>query len=581
MNQNPAEIASEKALAELYDAIDKKQSFRLEAGAGAGKTYSLIKALKYVIEKQFRNLQKKNQQVACITYTNVAKDEINSRTDNSPVVLAETIHGFCWGVLKGLQKQMREYIPRISSKWKERIEEIGGITSQMIVYDLGYPKATEKEITLHHDDVIKIFTYFLSKDKFINLIKSRYPILFIDEYQDTNKALAEALIKFIILPKQNILIGLFGDHWQKIYGSNVIGEIKEHDDLILEIGKNANFRSDRLLVEALSRMRPELKQNEVDPDSEGEIGVYLTNSWKGVRKTSNHWQGDLPDEVAHQSLINIKVELAHWNFDPEHTKILMLTNNVLANEQGYVRIAKLFSRDSDDYLKKNNHYIKFLIDTVEEVAKYFERRKYGEMFKVIGTRTPKLKNQQDKRLWDTGLNRLLELRDAGNIGDIIDLLKETGYPKLSSKVEQQEAKYSELMEIPVEDLGDNTRFFNRIKGLRSINYSEIIELSKYLDDKTPFSTKHGVKGAEFENVLVVCGRGWNHYNWDNFLTWANNGIPNGKEPAFERNRNLFYVCCSRPKKRLAILFTQKLSNDSITTIENWFLEGNVHELVVH
>ncbi|WP_282013918.1 UvrD-helicase domain-containing protein [Marinifilum flexuosum] len=580
MNQNPAEIAAEKALSELFGAIDRNQNFRLEAGAGAGKTYSLIKALKYVIENKSRDFQKKNQQIACITYTNVAKDEINSRTDNNEIVLAETIHGFCWGVLKGLQKQMREYIPQISNRWNKRIEEVGGLSNQTVIYDLGYPKATEKEINLHHDDVIKIFTHFLSKDKFVHLIKSKYPVLFIDEYQDTNKDLAEALIKYIIVPKQNMLIGLFGDHWQKIYGNNVIGEIKDYDDLILEIGKNANFRSDRLLVNALSRMRPELPQNEVDPGSMGELDVYLTNSWKGVRRTENHWQGDLPEDIAHQSLTNIKEELKHWDFSPEKTKILMLTNNVLANEQGYVRIAKLFARDTDDYLKKNNHYIKFLIDTVEEVAKYFEDRKYGEMFKVIGTRTPKLRNQHEKRAWDSDLKRLLEVRKNGTIGDIIDLLKETGHPRLSSKVEQQEAKYMDLKELSKEELGDNEKFFDRIEKIRSIEYTEIIELSKYLDDKTPFSTKHGVKGAEFENVLVVCGRGWNHYNWDNFLSWYNNGIPKDKESAFERNRNLFYVCCSRPKKRLAVLFTQQLSGDSISTLNNWFLEENIKELKI-
>ena len=27
-------------------------------------------------------------------------------------------------------------------------------------------------------------------------------------------------------------------------------------------------------------------------------------------------------------------------------------------------------------------------------------------------------------------------------------------------------------------------------------------------------------------------------------------VPSGKQASFERNRNLFYVCCSRPKKRL-------------------------------
>ena len=32
-------------------------------------------------------------------------------------------------------------------------------------------------------------------------------------------------------------------------------------------------------------------------------------------------------------------------------------------------------------------------------------------------------------------------------------------------------------------------------------------------------------------------------------------IPKGKEGSYERNRNLFYVCCSRPKKRLFFFVT--------------------------
>ena len=107
----------------------------------------------------------------------------------------------------------------------------------------------------------------------------------------------------------------------------------------------------------------------------------------------------------------------------------------------------------------------------------------------------------------------------------------------------------------------------------------MIALASFIDDKTPFSTKHGVKGAEFENVLVVCGRGWNNYNWSQFLEWANNGVPKGKEDSFERNRNLFYVACSRSKTRLAVLFTQFLTKNALATINNWFGTENVTGLM--
>src|SRR5690606_22840222 len=107
--------------------------------------------------------------------------------------------------------------------------------------------------------------------------------------------------------------------------------------------------------------------------------------------------------------------------------------------------------------------------------------------------------------------------------------------------------------------------------LRNVPYSEIKALRKYLDGHSPFETKHGVKGAEFENVLVIVGRGWNQYNFGEMLALAGaKQIPAAKEVAFERNRNLFYVACSRPQRRLAILFTQQLKFEAIQTLEAWF-----------
>ena len=97
---------------------------------------------------------------------------------------------------------------------------------------------------------------------------------------------------------------------------------------------------------------------------------------------------------------------------------------------------------------------------------------------------------------------------------------------------------------------------------------------------SPFETKHGVKGAQFENVLVVVGRGWNRYNFNEMLELAQQGaqIPAKREAAFERNRNLFYVTCSRPKRRLAVLFTQELSDTAIQTVGNWFGGDNLEPL---
>ena len=576
---NPALEAAKQASEEMFQAINSNSCFRVEAGAGAGKTHSLVEALKYFVAEKYVDLEKRGQQIACITYTNVAADEIKERTDNHPIIFTDTIHAFSWSFLKGFQPTLRALIPELSDKWAARIEEAGGIKSQKVIYDLGFPKADENVIELHHDDVIKLMTTLLEKPKFQALLKSKYPVLLIDEYQDTDKSLAPSLVTNLIENSSGMLIGLFGDHWQKIYGSKACGLIES--DQIKEIGKNANFRSDKNIVECLNRLRPQLIQHESNPESIGEVVVFHTNGFQGTRRTDNHWQQDLPEETAHEYLERTITHLKEqgWGFDKECSKILMLTNNVLASEQKYRTLVDCF-KDSDDYLKKNDHFIKFFLEIVEPLCEHFESKHYGEMFSVLSSKHPRLSCQQDKTNWSDDLNRLIELRKTGSVRDVLELLKETGHPQLSAKVVSAEVRLSKITqaEMEEEDINESDqKFSKRVRELEVVPYSEVMNLYRYVEDKTPFSTKHGVKGAEFDEVLIVCGRGWNNYNWNQFLEWLGGSIPANKQDAFERNRNLFYVSCSRAKKKLALLFTQELSASALAQVEHIFGQENIKE----
>jgi len=577
MITNPAEIASQKALKEMYAAIKQKKCFRLEAGAGAGKTYSLIKALKYLLANNTATFEKNGQQIACITYTNVAKDEIKDRTDNHPLIFTDTIHAFAWSILKGFQPTLRHLIPTLSENWQNRINDAGGVNTQKVIYDLGYPKADDTSIELHHDDIIKLMSILLAYPKFLALVKSKYPVIFIDEYQDTNKELAKSIVENLIEKSTGILIGLFGDHWQKIYGSNVCGLIK--NDHIIEIGKNANFRSDKIIVDCLNRMRPELPQEPVDPATKGEVLVFHSNNWTGNRRIDNHWQGDLPETDAHKYLEKTKESLLRrgWSFEPVNTKILMLTNNVLASEQQYRNLVNCFS-DTDDYLKKNDHYLKYFFEIVEPMCNYYEQKLYGLMFTSANSKSPLLYCQKDKTTWNNDFKELLELRKTGTVKEILNLLARTSHPSVSSKVDSAEKRYckisSELKQNA--DISEKDQnFFSKIERLHKVSYSEVINLARYVDDKTPFSTKHGVKGAEFENVLIIFGRGWNNYNWNQMLEWMKDGYSPAKQETYERNRNLFYVTCSRARKRMALLFTQDLSKNALQQVAYLFGQKNI------
>lgn len=88
---------------EIYGCLDiaKPRSFFLYAGAGSGKTRSLVNAISRVLRNLRRPLLLQGRRVAVITYTNAACEEIKSRLDFDPLVEVSTIHSFAWSLIGG------------------------------------------------------------------------------------------------------------------------------------------------------------------------------------------------------------------------------------------------------------------------------------------------------------------------------------------------------------------------------------------------------------------------------------------------------------------------------------------------
>lgn len=75
-----------------------------------------------------------------------------------------------------------------------------------------------------------------------------------------------------------------------------------------------------------------------------------------------------------------------------------------------------------------------------------------------------------------------------------------------------------------------------------ISYSEVLSALEFLKPEAKYSTDHGVKGEEYENVLFIIGRGWNNYQFDKYMGCDLDALSSKEFEAFVRNRNLFYVC---------------------------------------
>ena len=319
-------------------------------------------------------------------------------------------------------------------------------------------------------------------------------------------------------------------------------------------------------------MRPELQQMVSDPGAIGEARVFHTNDWPGLRRTGQgggHWTGDTSPEAARSYFQHLKARLANegWDFDIARTKILMLSHSVLAREQGYASIPPIFGQFNDPWLKKDDPHIKFLADHLEPACAAFEAQRYGEMLDAFGGGMPRVLKHQDKIAWSATMNTIRALRQTGSIGEVVDFIAAQQHMRLPAAVEEREQK---LAEVGAEPVNDEPRRVTQLRKLRAVPYAELIALNRFIDGHTPFATKHGVKGAEFENVLVIVGRGWNKYNFAQTLEWLDPGPPADRLEFFESNRNLLYVACSRPKVRLALLFTQVLSQNSLAKVTQLF-----------
>ena len=86
------------------------KSFLLYAGAGSGKTYSLVEGLKHLAEEHIDHLRASQQRIAVITYTNAASDEIVDRVDENALFDIRTIHSFCWSQISTLHTDIRKWL---------------------------------------------------------------------------------------------------------------------------------------------------------------------------------------------------------------------------------------------------------------------------------------------------------------------------------------------------------------------------------------------------------------------------------------------------------------------------------------
>ena len=542
INYNLAKAEADKVDEQIIAALQNGNSFRVEAGAGSGKTYSLNKVIEWIQENKWAEYRRKKQTVICITYTNAAVDVLAERLSKDSFILPSTIHSFAWNTIKQYQRFLIDVVTSDPDFLSDEGDffEVTGVT-----YTLGHRYKENGIQYLYHDDVLKLFCRLLDNAKFRRVFADKYPLILIDEYQDSYKPIIDRFISFFIAEKKGPQFGFFGDAWQTIYQSNNACGLIENDNLEI-IKKGSNFRSAPRIVQLLNDLRPDLPQASAIDDFDGEVIVITCDDYTGPRRIERNLKGELPAEELKNRLSNITERIRRESSKDDTLKVLMITHKVLATQQGYEQLLEILADGLSD---KEDPFLIFFMETVEPIYKALKNSNMQLLFDTLGIKRFPIKKKSEKAKWKE-LQQQLENARTKRAIDVFELVKQSKLIPIPPKLD---GWYHLYQEAPETVYASNAS----IQSFLELEYLQFAAVIDFLHPDAMFSTEHSVKGEEYDNVVFVIGRGWNLYHFETYapMITGRSSIPKGKEASFERNRNLFYVCCSRAKKRLFFFVT--------------------------
>jgi DNA helicase-2/ATP-dependent DNA helicase PcrA len=559
LNYERAKIEADKTDKEIIETLCSGKSFRVEAGAGSGKTYSLNKVIEWLQDNRWKEFNIKKQRVICITYTNVAVDVIASRLKPNSFIEPSTIHSFAWSAMN----QYQSTLIKLMGENNLLPDDVNAEDINSVTYTLGARYVDGTTLYLFHNDVIKLFSLMLDNVKFRSIFSKVYPLILIDEYQDSFKILIDKFLNHFILNDTGPQFGFFGDSWQTIYQiNNVCGLID--DEKIIEIKKGSNFRSAPKIVSFLNKLRPNLPQISAIDDYEGEIVVIHSNDFVGARRTDRNFKGDLPFDILEKRLRAVETHFHETVMKPEENlKILMITHKVLAAQQGYSNLLDLLG---DAFRNEEDAILMFFMNTKEPIFEALKSNNTRLLFESLGIRRYPINIKAQKQAW-SDLKGKLESARNGVVSDVLNI-----------------AIKSKLIPIPpvVAEINKNifltpdTPYRNgTLSNLANLDYREFVTGIEFLRPSAIYSTDHGVKGEEYDNIIFVIGHGWNNYNFEKYMPMDPDNISDDNQNAYERNRNLFYVCCSRPKKSLMLFITVPFEGNFKAYIEKLVGKDNI------
>lgn len=612
---NKPDTPADLRLRECLTATEKR-CFNMVAGAGSGKTTSLVKALSTLVAERGASLKLHRQRIACITYTEVAAEEIWSDVGNNSIVHVSTIHSFLWMVARTFQKDIRDWV---LSRVNERIEELKSTASDFgprvqqrtrdknrrdverfeaikpqIEAVRGFTYGTGSDYAngiLGHDDIIRMATDFIRERRlFQTILVQQFPYVFVDESQDTQEAVVTALKQVAARAGGRFCLGFFGDPMQKIYATG-IGVVSLEEDW-LHIPKEENFRCSTTVLNVANAIRKsgdDLVQ--VGGRTQEVVGARLPVLGTArifILSADNQRDGNVA--AIRNWVADRNVDEA-WRIGPNaDVKMLVIVHRMAANRLGFGNLYAAMNDKApqafrDGFLDATawplrpfQSFVLPMVEAIEaddEFAAMTLLREYSPLLER--DRFPKegvAKLLASLRAASYRLRDLMAPGSGATVHDVLSLLCDSQLTSLDpllrsyladgitdAKPENQRAAQKE--EAREEEDDDGGKEIAAMTLYLACLASEFRGYREYIQEKSPFSTQQGIKGTEFGRILVILDDEESthvQFSYDKYFGVVPpskrdlQNIAEGKETTIDRTRRLFYVCCTRAQIDLVVVY---------------------------